>query len=713
MNPELTTPEQELADQINAAGKQADQLSAVLVVLAAALALFLAYSKRRLQEETRDKTVDPKSLYELSGKVFEDAKARLGFTVTTALTAAMIDGIREANARASAPAWMSEIVARYAEEMLETVNQTSVEAMISGYQAQLNRRMIARRALNNVVGAFGVPTRTMNTLVSLWTKEPGDPRMASTPSANRAADRADILIDSALRRRINTIADTETYSSRAMSKSIMWLYAGENGQLPFGTKKMWLTAEDERVCKVCGPMDKRKVNIDEQFLLPTGERVWGPGIHPNCRCGMRLATGLRDIDVTVRSSDLYSAREVREAEAELAAEKVNERVPVYKRSVWGVSPHARRWEEDEVNRDNKGRFSRTESRTRTQPQTKTRAAEISDQILSQAQAQAVLDALRPAEQPAQRSLTTQRSLDTQRSLSSERKLSSAERRISDGVQRSVSPEESRAMHPSNGGRSIRQERKIKNQRRLEELTNRQLKPIEIPRELAEPPEESEWIVNPGGKPMFAVVDSADFITHDGTFRATDLEFRPLEQAKSIADQIAAKVSGEVIPHLFALYQDEYNADYSKYPFDIVFEQPDHLREIGISPGDDISAVLVDESAFHEIAMDIYTDHSYNFGIRLDALDSVGDTTSIEIPLENLLHMFNMREVLLEQRPILLQSNHQHTQQTYDLDDGEGYVNGGTIDYDFSFPGGWRQEDLYDLYAAVPTELFPDRDRRDI
>ena len=55
--------------------------------------------------------------------------------------------------------------------------------------------------------------------------------------------------------------------------------------------KVWCTADDERVCKTCGPMDGKKVLLDEEFDFPTKLGGWTrltPPLHPNCRCGMLI-----------------------------------------------------------------------------------------------------------------------------------------------------------------------------------------------------------------------------------------------------------------------------------------------------------------------------------------------------------------------------------------------------------------------------------------
>lgn len=54
----------------------------------------------------------------------------------------------------------------------------------------------------------------------------------------------------------------------------------------------WLTAEDEAVCEICGPMDGQRVPLGEAFETGTGERVdMPPETHPGCRCSRVLVVG--------------------------------------------------------------------------------------------------------------------------------------------------------------------------------------------------------------------------------------------------------------------------------------------------------------------------------------------------------------------------------------------------------------------------------------
>ena len=54
-------------------------------------------------------------------------------------------------------------------------------------------------------------------------------------------------------------------------------------------EKVWCTADDERVCNTCGPMDGKRIPLDDLFDYETKladfTRITPP-LHPNCRCGL-------------------------------------------------------------------------------------------------------------------------------------------------------------------------------------------------------------------------------------------------------------------------------------------------------------------------------------------------------------------------------------------------------------------------------------------
>lgn len=63
----------------------------------------------------------------------------------------------------------------------------------------------------------------------------------------------------------------------------------EQGYMGY-TKKTWCTADDERVCDICGRLDGKTIELDEDFDFYTKLAATNPGIrqtppaHPSCRC---------------------------------------------------------------------------------------------------------------------------------------------------------------------------------------------------------------------------------------------------------------------------------------------------------------------------------------------------------------------------------------------------------------------------------------------
>ncbi len=62
--------------------------------------------------------------------------------------------------------------------------------------------------------------------------------------------------------------------------------AKEQGYFDGDVVKEWMTAEDERVCDFCGPLDGTTIGLEETFPAVTEKLpyTYVPPAHPNCRC---------------------------------------------------------------------------------------------------------------------------------------------------------------------------------------------------------------------------------------------------------------------------------------------------------------------------------------------------------------------------------------------------------------------------------------------
>lgn len=168
----------------------------------------------------------------------------------------------------------------FATKLGSYINDTSAAAVVSGYKEQLRRGVNPTLAWLRAVEGYGLEERQLRGWVAQQATQGNYPDLIS-PGAQRALDRSILL-------RADTLGQTEAWQARQLGKSVAWMVAEADGRMPYGTKKRWLTAEDERVCKICGPLDLQEVGLSEQFLLPDRRRIWAPGVHPNCRCELAL-----------------------------------------------------------------------------------------------------------------------------------------------------------------------------------------------------------------------------------------------------------------------------------------------------------------------------------------------------------------------------------------------------------------------------------------
>ena len=102
-----------------------------------------------------------------------------------------------------------------------------------------------------------------------------------------AARRAEKYAGKLHRARALLIARTETINSSVAGQQELWRQAVEAGSLRRTMHKVWIVADDERLCDRCAPLEGAHTPILEPFK-ETG--TMGPTLHPACRC----CTGLID-----------------------------------------------------------------------------------------------------------------------------------------------------------------------------------------------------------------------------------------------------------------------------------------------------------------------------------------------------------------------------------------------------------------------------------
>ena len=173
---------------------------------------------------------------------------------------------------------MEKLATDYAESLGEYVNETSVEALVEGYSGGLAQGWNESLAWIRASEGYGLEQRQMRAYVQAVKGDGYDP-------VGIAAKKT---VDAGIMTRAERIGDNEAFAATQMGKVIVWMSMEVDGTLPLGTMKKWVTANDERVCGVCGPLDQDQVKIHQHFTTVDGQKYYAPGVHPNCRCQMEL-----------------------------------------------------------------------------------------------------------------------------------------------------------------------------------------------------------------------------------------------------------------------------------------------------------------------------------------------------------------------------------------------------------------------------------------
>jgi hypothetical protein len=199
------------------------------------------------------------------------------------LFSAYFNAFRQVKSREIDRQVINALAEQHAERLGNYFNKTSNEALLQGFNTLVNRKVPVRMALERALDAYGLTPRQMNGYTSLKAAVPVNSAAALDPKASIKA-----YITRSLRQRLDIFSTQETHNLHSQAQQIVWMYMVESGEISDTAEKMWITMKDELVCPVCGPLHRRKVQVDEPFITEDGMQFWVPGAHVNCRCIVRL-----------------------------------------------------------------------------------------------------------------------------------------------------------------------------------------------------------------------------------------------------------------------------------------------------------------------------------------------------------------------------------------------------------------------------------------
>jgi hypothetical protein len=190
-----------------------------------------------------------------------------------------------ANSQLVGQRWARE----YTRQLGEALGNTSADAVLQSMASIQRMNQAERTAWSLVYSVAGLtPGQSVSVLAV------ANNRLARYISTRKPVGPLDVARDVsklALSQRSRRILDNESEVAQNFGTQLALLNAVKQGWLPSGTRKVWVTAVDERVCPVCKPMDSVAVALDEPFhvrghkgVLSRDLKLWVPPAHPNCRC---------------------------------------------------------------------------------------------------------------------------------------------------------------------------------------------------------------------------------------------------------------------------------------------------------------------------------------------------------------------------------------------------------------------------------------------
>jgi len=206
---------------------------------------------------------------------------------------------------------LEKMATDYATELGDFVNDSSILALTDAFNAQVNAGWSERLAWQRAREAYGLDSVQMRSYVKgLMAQDKEGYTTDPVPAAARSA------VDRAFLIRADRIGTNEAFKASQVGRNMVWIMLASAGELPPGTMKKWVTAEDERVCGVCGPLDQVTIPLHQRFETLGGEKFYAPGVHPNCRCELEIVyPDLGNDVVKAMPGDPYN----RNAEGEFAS----------------------------------------------------------------------------------------------------------------------------------------------------------------------------------------------------------------------------------------------------------------------------------------------------------------------------------------------------------------------------------------------------------
>lgn len=172
----------------------------------------------------------------------------------------------------------------YSEQLSSYISETSAQALLEGYTAATNAGIDSARSWEIAASGYGLDSVQMRQYVMAAIRAYGETKPGYNTQERLKPE--DMLLQKLIESRAAKIGENESFAAAQLSTIISYQASEYRGEAEGGIRR-WETAQDERVCPVCGPLDGVEMGMFEPFSV-NGKLIWAPGVHPNCRCSVSI-----------------------------------------------------------------------------------------------------------------------------------------------------------------------------------------------------------------------------------------------------------------------------------------------------------------------------------------------------------------------------------------------------------------------------------------
>lgn len=191
--------------------------------------------------------------------------------------------------------WITKESSNLIVQISEDVRKNARNLVAQGYKQNLHPD-VTRTKIGQSVGLFDRLAKAVSNRYDATVKANLKAGASITDAHAKAKEVSDEYADDLIDYRGEMIGRTEGKWAQNRAQEDSWKVARDEGLMPAGARKQWITIFDQRTAEACKELDGQIVGLDEDFDSEDYGNVERPPLFPNCRCTIGLVFGGDDDD---------------------------------------------------------------------------------------------------------------------------------------------------------------------------------------------------------------------------------------------------------------------------------------------------------------------------------------------------------------------------------------------------------------------------------